>query len=992
MPPLHWRDTQTQHLTADGRWQPQSLNTHLQSWARAFGPRIALIEGEQQLSYRDFEHQVCCLAGGLADLGIHSGDRVLVQLPNGIDFARSLFALLRLGAWPILAMPAHREREVQALCELAEPSAYIVAERFLGFDYRPMAEQQMARCPSLHHLIIAGDAGSRGVPLASLQGAVREPVPVDPHSTALLLLSGGTTGTPKLIPRTHADYAYNAMASAQLCGFDQDAVYLAALPIAHNFPLACPGLIGALSCGGRVVFSRTAGADEAFDLISRHRVTHTALVPPLVKLWLQAREWDHSVLSSLRLLQVGGARLPSEVAAQVTPALGCALQQVFGMAEGLLCYTRLDDPQSVLLNTQGRPLCEADEVRLVDADGMPVANGDVGELIVRGPYTISGYYRANAHNRQVFDAEGFFHSGDLARWSPEGNLVIEGRIKEQINRAGEKIAAAEIEQLLREHPHVQDAAVIALADERLGERVCACVILQPPHALDLGAVHQHCQDLRLPRHKWPDQLETLHSWPLTSVGKLDKKQLQQRFQISAEPRQQYLECRLPISAAPQALAAALAGQYLPQDLTLYEHQGEWSLGIGSVAQVRLSGASVQMSVAGQHWRWSADDIALALEKATQALPFEQWRAYGTATFELARRFHQLHDLPGSRPLLQLDIPGVEIRVREGYALIRALQPNALDIAKNHVHTLDAECARDHQDASPRLARLDVAQHDAARYCDQVERAVTQIADGRYQKIILSRKVPLEGRVDLVASYRAGRRANTPARSFIHHQGHFSCVGFSPETVVEVSANGAVSTQPLAGTRALGRDAEEEARLRQSLYQDPKEIAEHAVSVKLAFEELQPICEPQGLGVSEFMGISRRGSVQHLSSRLRGRLKPGCNAWHAFTALFPAVTASGIPKREAIAAIAEHEGRSRDLYSGCVMIADSNGSLDAALVLRSVFQDQGQAWVQAGAGIVSLSQPERELEETREKLASIAPHVRLLAPQAVEAPLAAEVQP
>ncbi|NVZ50345.1 salicylate synthase [Pseudomonas sp. B6002] len=987
MHPLHWRDTQAQHLTGGGLWQPQSLNEHLQGWARTFGPRIALIEGEQQLSYRDFEHQVCCLAGGLADLGIHSGDRVLVQLPNGIDFARTLFALLRVGAWPILAMPAHREREIQALCELAEPSAYIVAERFLGFDYRPMAERQLALCPSLKQLIIAGAVAAQGVTLASVNGALREPAKVDPHSTALLLLSGGTTGTPKLIPRSHADYAYNAMASAQLCGFDQNSVYLAALPIAHNFPLACPGLIGALSSGGRVVFSRTAGADEAFDLIARHRVTHTALVPPLVKLWLQAREWDHSDLSSLRLLQVGGARLSSDVAARVAPALGCALQQVFGMAEGLLCYTRLDDPQSVVLNTQGRPLCSADDVRLVDANGTPVAPGEVGELIVRGPYTIAGYYRADAHNRQVFDAEGFFHSGDLARWTADGNLVVEGRIKEQINRAGEKIAAAEIEQLLREHPLVQDAAVVALTDERLGERVCACVILHTPQPFALSTLHQHFQGLGLPRHKWPDQLEILHSWPLTSVGKLDKRQLQQRFQCNAEPRQRYLECRVPISAEPQDLAAALAGVYLPEDLTLYEHQGEWSLGVGSIAQVRLSGSTVQLSVAGQRWSWPADDIPLALEKAAQALPFEQWRAYGTATFELARRFYQLADLPSTRPLLHLDIPTLEIRLREGCALIRALQPAALAAAQSRVQALDAECALDQP--LPRAALVDVAGHDAARYCSQVESAVAQIVRGDYQKIILSRKVPLDGRVDLVASYRAGRRANTPARSFIHHQGGFSCVGFSPETVVEVSAGGAVSTQPLAGTRALGRDVEEEARLRQSLYQDPKEIAEHAVSVKLAFEELQPICEPQGLGVSEFMGISRRGSVQHLSSRLKGRLKPDCNAWHAFAALFPAVTASGIPKREAIAAIAEHEGRSRDLYSGCVLIADSDGSLDAALVLRSVFEDQGQAWVQAGAGIVSLSLPERELEETREKLASIAPHVRVLA---VETQRAAEVQP
>lgn len=988
MPSLNWRDTQARNFVQQGYWETRSLNEHLQEWSHRFGPRIALIEGEQQLSYFDFEQQVCCLAGGLADLGIRCGDRVLLQLPNGIAFASSFFALLRLGAWPILAMPAHREREIQALCELAEPTAYIVAERFLGYDYRPMAERQLDRQASLKHLIIAGEPSNAGVPLSTVNGEIRRPAVVDPLDTALLLLSGGTTGTPKLIPRSHADYAYNAKASARLCGFAGDSVFLAALPIAHNFPLACPGLIGTLSVGGKVVFARTPGADEAFGLIAREHVTHTALVPPLVKLWLQAREWDKSDLSSLRLLQVGGARLSTELAVQVTPTLGCALQQVFGMAEGLLCYTRLDDSRQVVLNTQGRPLSEADEVRLIDTNGQLVGDGETGELIVRGPYTIRGYYRAEEHNQQVFDAEGFYHSGDLARWTPDGNLVVEGRLKEQINRAGEKIAAAEIEQLLREHPLVQDAAVVALADERLGERLCACVIMQGDRSLELADLHQHFQVLGLPRHKWPDQLETLHSWPLTSIGKLDKRQLQQRFQGKTESRA-YLECCVTIHGKPQELAAALIEHYLPGDLTLYEHNGEWAVGIGSVACIRLLGSHLQLNVAEHCRQWPAENLPEALGKALRELPFQDWRAYGTACFELARRFHGLPVQESNRPPLRLDIPAVEIRLREGKALIRALQSEALASVQACVQELDANPLSSTGTAH---AQLDVATHDAALYRGQVASAVAEIQQGRYQKLILSRKVPLKGKLDLVASYRAGRRANTPARSFIHQQGDFACVGFSPETVVEVSAQGLVSTQPLAGTRALGNSVAEEAQLRNELYSDPKEIAEHAVSVKLALEELQAICEPQQLGVSEFMEISRRGSVQHLSSRLRGRLRDGCNAWHAFAALFPAVTASGIPKREALHAIAAHEGSPRDLYSGCLMICDSHGMLDAALVLRTAFQHRGQAWVQAGAGIVSLSQPERELEETREKLASIAPYVRLTEPQPVSMLPTAEVQP
>ncbi|MBN3729112.1 salicylate synthase, partial [Burkholderia sp. Ac-20379] len=264
----------------------------------------------------------------------------------------------------------------------------------------------------------------------------------------------------------------------------------------------------------------------------------------------------------------------------------------------------------------------------------------------------------------------------------------------------------------------------------------------------------------------------------------------------------------------------------------------------------------------------------------------------------------------------------------------------------------------------------IAGADAAPYRQRVARAVEQIEARDYDKVIASRAVPVSGALDLVASYQKGRLANQPARSFLLRRDAFACAGFSPETVVEVATDGGVSTQPLAGTRALGDTPEQEAQLRADLLRDPKEIAEHAVSVKLAVDELLPVCAPDSVQVAEFMQICRRGTVQHLGSRVRGRLAEGRSAWDAFAALFPAVTASGIPKREAIDAIGQLEPGPRGLYSGCVMIADSDGLLDAALVLRSVFVDGGRAWLQAGAGVVAMSTPERELEETREKLTSV----------------------
>lgn len=961
-----------------GYWQSTSLGELFRVWARRYSSRIALVDGDARLSYADLDGRIDRLAAGFHTLGIATGDRVLVQLPNSTGFVATCFALFRIGAVPILVMPAQRATDVDALCQVAKPVAYVIPDRFLGFDYRLMAREMAERYPFLRHIVVDGDpAGYQALadlerPAVTLEGPGH-------RSVAVLLLSGGTTGTPKLIPRTHADYAYAARASAELCHLGPDSVYLAALPVEHNFPLCCPGLIGTFSVGGTVVLARTPGFDEAFPLIAREKVTVTALVPALVQLWISAREWDRTDLSSLELLQVGGARLEPELAAQVRPALGCQLQQVFGMAEGLLCYTRLDDPEEVVLNTQGRPLCPDDEVRIVDADGNDVAPGESGELLTRGPYTIRGYYRADEHNARVFTPDGFYRSGDLVRRTVAGNLVVEGRIKDQINRGGEKIAAAEIEQHLREHPAVRDAAVVAVPDPRLGERSCAFLIapVAPP---DLGGLHDFLRERGLPRHKLPDQLELARSWPLTAIGKIDKKQLMQLAQgqsrvAKAEVPHTYLEQTVAVASEPLELASRIAASGLSDVFMVYERAGEWSVGIGKAAEIVADGKSVVLQHGDDVQRWEHTRVCGAVAEALAALPFAGWRVYGTAHFELARRIHGLPLVHGADPLLRLVVPQAELRISRGRCLLRCLDAAGLAALAQRLATLDAE--RPRQDGLTTASRLEVPEvetADSEGYKQRVAAAVQEIRQRRYQKVILSRQVPLAAELDLAASYLTGRRANTPARSFVLGHGEFQAAGYSPETVVEVSPDGWVNTQPLAGTRALGRDPEEEAALRVELLSDSKEIAEHAVSVKLAYEELEGICALDSINVSEFMSVCRRGSVQHLGSRVKGRLKEGGNAWDAFEALFPAVTASGIPKREAIEAIGRHEPGPRGLYSGCVLIADSDGALDAALVLRAFYRRGGQAWLHAGAGLVAPSTPEREFRETCEKLQSVSLHL------------------
>ncbi|AJY38737.1 salicylate synthase [Burkholderia humptydooensis] len=954
------------------------LGEHLRRWAADHATRTALVAGGERVPFVALDHRVDRLAAALHELGLRPGDRAMVQLPNGIAFVTVCFALFRLGVVPVLAMPTQRSHDIDALCRIAEPSAYFIADGTAGFDARSLAADMLDAHPSLRWIVVDGepgrrdnddDADERVVPLASLDAPPRALTPPAPNDVALLLLSGGTTGTPKLIPRTHADYAYNFSASAALCGLDDTSVYLAVLPAAHNFTLACPGILGTLASGGAVVLSDTASCDEAMPLIARERVTHVALVPPLAQLWAQAREWERSDLSSLRLVQVGGARLDPALARRLPDVLGCRLQQVFGMAEGLLCYTRLDDPPDTIAHTQGRPLSPRDEVRIVDAHGRDVAAGDVGELLTRGPYTIRGYYRAPEHNARSFTGDGYYRTGDLVRRDAAGNLIVEGRIKEQINRGGEKISAAEIELLIDALPDVQDSAVVAVPDALLGERICAFVRPQRD-ALDAATLKQALRARGLSEFKLPDQIEIAAHWPLTSVGKIDKQRLIAIAKArDAAPARRYVERHLSVRSEPLDLASRIMRALPSRHCTLYERGGEWSIGIDSALSVIVEPDGTVRRSDGASWRDAQPCDAIA--HALADVRIDAWRAYGRAHFEFSHLTYGIDGARGDEPLLRLAIPQSEIRVSSGRALIRSLDPGALATLAELV---DAQDAAQQTEPGARLETID-GERDARAYKEQVASAVREMQADAYQKVILSRAVEVPASLDTVSSYVAGRRTNTPARSFLLRDGDFEAYGFSPETVVEVSADGFVSTQPLAGTRALTGDDAEDARLRRELLRDAKEIAEHAVSVQLAMDEMSSICDADTLGVSEFMNVYRRGTVQHLASRVRGRLAAGRHAWHAFEKLFPAVTASGIPKREALDSIRRHEQRLRGLYSGCVFVVDSEGAMDAALVLRSVYRDGERCWLQAGAGLVPLSTPDREWTETCEKLASVARHLQ-----------------
>jgi 2,3-dihydroxybenzoate-AMP ligase len=533
-----WPDDLAADYAERGWWRGLSLGTELWAAAHERPDAVAVVDGDVRLSYRSLVARCDAAATRLADLGLVRGDRIVVQLPNCWQFVVLTLACLRAGVVPVMALPAHRQHELAYLAEHSEAAAIAVPGKLRDFDHQAMAAELVAASGTLRHvLVVADDVRPGSTDLTDLCAEPVDPAPdrarwdvdhPDSREVAVFLLSGGTTGLPKLIARTHDDYAYNARASAELCGLGEHTVYLTALPASHNFPLACPGILGTLLTGGRVVLLGSPEPERTFTVVAAEGVTATAAVPAVAQRWLAyADEHGAEQVSGLRLLQVGGARLADEVARRITPVLGATLQQVFGMAEGLLNYTRLDDPDDLVCTTQGRPLSPGDEVRIVDEADRDVPDGVPGSLLTRGPYTPRGYYRAEEQNARAFTPDGWYRSGDIVRRRADGNLVVEGRDKDMINRGGEKISAEEVENLVYRLPEVAQVAAIAMPDPDLGERVALYVVLRPGATLTLDDVRTAMAGDRVARYKWPERLEVVDELLTTKVGKIDKKALRE---------------------------------------------------------------------------------------------------------------------------------------------------------------------------------------------------------------------------------------------------------------------------------------------------------------------------------------------------------------------------------------------------------------------------------------------------------------------------------
>ena len=524
-----------------GYWEDRPLFDGFTAALAAYADRVAVVDETGPVTYRQLSERSERLARALLDVGLRPLDRVIVQLPNTAVFVYLYFALQQIGAVPVLALPGHRKREITQFAEISGATALAGPAAARGFDFLAMAADVMTDRPDLRLCLVQGlhdpPNDPRFLRLEDLLareprsgGEALEQISIDPADPALFLLSGGPTGIPKLIPRTHNDYLYNSRIAAAVCEIGAGDVLLDVLPIEHNLPLGCPGLQGFLLSGGTVVLGTSTRPRDVFELIQRHRVTHIHLVPALLIRWIDDPSLTEYDLSSLRVIQSGGQRLQPEVRLRAERALpGCFIQENFGMAEGLIMFVRSSDPPAVRRETCGRPASPADEVYLVDSEGQVVPDGSPGELIVRGPYTLRGYFRSPEHNARAFTADGFYRSGDLLRKLPSGNYVVEGRVKDLINRGGEKISAEEVENLILAHPAVLNVACVPYPDPVLGERMCACVVLRPVSSLSLESLVEFLAGFDIARFKLPERLEVFDALPLSGFGKVSKKDLAARL-------------------------------------------------------------------------------------------------------------------------------------------------------------------------------------------------------------------------------------------------------------------------------------------------------------------------------------------------------------------------------------------------------------------------------------------------------------------------------
>lgn len=531
---VFYPEDRARRYLASGSWSAQPTGQRLHDIATRFPGRTAVVTAEGSLTYAELDSRTDRLAAGLLRIGLRPRDPVLFQLTNRLDTVAAWYATVKAGLVPVATLAAHRGHEIGQISRKVGAAAHLVDAGSTGFDLVAFAKEHAAGHPTMRAVIAVGETDSDVERFAELAdgidpGEARAIVmdveaAIEPTDVVTFQLSGGTTGVPKVIPRIHGEYWNNALLYARHCGWDEQSRIAHMIPVVHNAGITC-AVHGAHSVGACLVLA-TPDAPSAFELMAAERVTDVLVGHGHYRsLFSEAFE---QVRPHLRRVVLSGAKVDTELFDHVQRD-GAWAGQLFGMSEGMFIATPQGAPAAARRATVGVPIGADDDVRiLTPGTEDEVPPGEVGELCCRGSYTIPGYFDAPDHNVAAFTSDGFYRTGDLAALvTIEGAqyVSIEGRIKDLINRGGEKVNAEELELLLLAHPVIANVAVVAMPDPRLGEKTCAYLVSATGETVPLSVIQDHLASLEVAKFKWPERLEWVDDLPRSNVGKVDKKAL-----------------------------------------------------------------------------------------------------------------------------------------------------------------------------------------------------------------------------------------------------------------------------------------------------------------------------------------------------------------------------------------------------------------------------------------------------------------------------------
>jgi non-ribosomal peptide synthetase component E (peptide arylation enzyme) len=521
---------------SDGVLTRESLPDALSASFHAHAGRTALITLDRTLSYAELDQSTTILAAALLARGLAPTDRVIFQCGNSIELVQLFVACLKAGIIPLCTLPAHRAREIGYLGQFSQARAHIVQPHSTGFDLLEFAIAMRPELPQVQHIIATEaipDAAKRNgittlddllaTQIHESARARLDAIRHDPFQVAVFQLSGGTTGVPKIIPRMSNDYLLNARLSARAFRYTADDVVFCPMPMIHNAAMIMFWLPALLS-GAAFAIAGDLSPDTWARLFEKARPTFAGLIRALMPRYDEAIALHPDSVKYLRAFWIPDAARIARI------KYGVTTHCLFGMTEGLNMFTLADDPVEVVDTCVGRPIIAQDEVRIVRPGTSQECDIDEeGELQCRGPYTLTGYYNAPEHNAIAFTADGFYRTGDLAirrEIHGETYYAFSGRTKDVVDRGSEKISCEEVELAVATHPSIAEVAIVGMPDTRLGERICAYIVLkQAQPAPGVAALGGFLENYGLAKFKWPEHIEVIDKLPRTSVGKFDKAKL-----------------------------------------------------------------------------------------------------------------------------------------------------------------------------------------------------------------------------------------------------------------------------------------------------------------------------------------------------------------------------------------------------------------------------------------------------------------------------------